>query len=568
MSEAAPDANGPSLRPAAVAMDLERLGRQFPTRLSFMRVLTRAMCRERWRIEREHFELDDDGAGCAVYRIATPRHSYRMVLFAHALDPAQRSDRVIAEAWDVTATLCDGPVDAERRRFLARQVPRQEAGRLDSACLVLTRANRSSRQFDRVVAALAAGAQPSVDQLTEVGYLYRTTAVYGSGKFGMSEWRHVQRHHPDLARPFAAEMLACFMLRHFSFEQVEFLARRASPDTACTLDPEARRSLGVGNATGLGMAPFLINHPLLIGQWILQRETALARVLDDRTPSQDRRARVCTVLARAAEHLAQVEIDDPEQTECNTRTSEQVRSLHRWLASQRHPLDWRSVMRHAERTAAVEAQQVLESALIEAYPERVDELAEAMTVEEDYQLSPTMRGSALLELIETHYDWALAYDFNAPDAAGVFWYRSEEKLEPRLGIRGVDPGEEREMRLGLAREIASCHQALVSFLKQAGDVTTAEFVLRHPQWRYTVRRLQTLAQTPYGEIQANLLAADVMPIHLLRCKLAFMGVTKFDPRSRLWVRNTMFQGAPLAEELEPGCADDWSFPVLRRDARS
>ena len=28
---------------------------------------------------------------------------------------------------------------------------------------------------------------------------------------------------------------------------------------------------------GLGMAPFLINHPLLINQWIEQRETALAR---------------------------------------------------------------------------------------------------------------------------------------------------------------------------------------------------------------------------------------------------------------------------------------------------
>jgi len=35
-----------------------------------------------------------------------------------------------------------------------------------------------------------------------------------------------------------------------------------------------RRYLGIGNSTGLGMAPFLINHPQLIQQWILSRECA------------------------------------------------------------------------------------------------------------------------------------------------------------------------------------------------------------------------------------------------------------------------------------------------------
>ena len=34
--------------------------------------------------------------------------------------------------------------------------------------------------------------------------------------------------------------------------------------------------LGVGNSTGLGMAPFLINHPQLLNNWINAKETALA----------------------------------------------------------------------------------------------------------------------------------------------------------------------------------------------------------------------------------------------------------------------------------------------------
>ena len=73
--------------------------------------------------------------------------------------------------------------------------------------------------------------------------------------------------------------------------------------------------------------------------------------------------------------------------------------------------------------------------------------------------------------------------------------------------------------------------------------------------------MQSMAKTHYGEIQANLLDREVLPMHLLRCKLAFFGVSKFDPRSRLWVRNTMFQGAPLLEDIGQPFEDDWFLPL-------
>jgi hypothetical protein len=44
--------------------------------------------------------------------------------------------------------------------------------------------------------------------------------------------------------------------------------------------------------------------------------------------------------------------------------------------------------------------------------------------------------------------------------------------------------------------------------------------------------------------------------------LSFFGVSKFDPKSRLWVRNTMFQGAPLVDDIGTDFADDWYFPVM------
>ena len=52
-------------------------------------------------------------------------------------------------------------------------------------------------------------------------------------------------------------------------------------------------------------------------------------------------------------------------------------------------------------------------------------------------------------------------------------------------------------------------------------------------------------------------------MHLLRCKLAMFGATKFDPRSDRWVRVTFFQGAPLLDEInDPEYADSWNFPTM------
>ena len=39
-----------------------------------------------------------------------------------------------------------------------------------------------------------------------------------------------------------------------------------------TLSKSFSKHLGVGNATGLGMAPFLVNHQELIHQWIYTTE--------------------------------------------------------------------------------------------------------------------------------------------------------------------------------------------------------------------------------------------------------------------------------------------------------
>ena len=113
--------------------------------------------------------------------------------------------------------------------------------------------------------------------LRRVGYLMRTTAVYGNGKFGIADRARIAER-PELAGPFRAEMLTIYLIRCFTLDLVEHVARHRGGGRFVPLEPRLKRHLGIGNATGLGMAPFLASHPILIHNWMQARETALARV--------------------------------------------------------------------------------------------------------------------------------------------------------------------------------------------------------------------------------------------------------------------------------------------------
>ncbi|EPJ8755994.1 MULTISPECIES: hypothetical protein [Pseudomonas] len=556
----------PAMRPASQVMDLARLGSHFQSPLSFVRSSMRRMMQQHWHIQRSCFDLDGQGFGTAIYRIDTPNGHYHCVIFSAYLPPEKRSDRVIADQWDVTFVLVKGDVDAEQLADLQRNVPLQEAGRFDARVLVLSRANRSLRNFDRFLAALAEGQQPDPSQLAEVGYLYRTTAVYGNGKFGIADFGCLQ-DNPDFNQPFSAQMFTVYLLRHFSIEQINHMAQALDPQRAVQLAPALQRYLGVGNATGLGMAPFLINHPQLVERWISTRETALALVLAQPADA-DRLVRLQALLARARLHLEQSRTEDQRQHEQNLQTLAELALLTTWLGAQATGAGlWSRLLAWAEAQAGVGCQELLASLLLELYPEQVTPLAEHMGVNESWQLDAQMPLGQLRQLIEQQYGWALGYDFSAVDAEHFFWYRSAEKEEPRLGMRAEEPGAEKEMQLGIARNIQQCHAALLQHLQLQPQALTAHFLIAQPAFKGTVRRLQGMAQTTYGEIRANLLARDMLPIHLLRCKLAFFGAGKFDPKSSRWVRITLFQGAPLVSDIGQPFADDWNFAVMPQGER-
>ncbi|MCV6590002.1 MAG: hypothetical protein OIF57_13425 [Marinobacterium sp.] len=551
--------NALPLRPASQVMDLERLGAMHQSRLSFMRTLIRKIMRERWQISPALFELDNDGYGTVVYEIQAPHGLFSFVLFSDYLAPEERNDRVIATKWDLTMALVDGKVDADYVEQLRQNVPKQEAGRVDARVFVLSRANRSARNFDYVVDQLASGKQPDVDRIAQVGYLYRTTAVYGSGKLGMADWEKVQSRWPDFARPFAAEMFVCLMLRNFSLLQAEHIARHRSPDTFVEMEPEIKRYFGIGNSTGLGMAPYLVNHPLLINQWVEMRELALARVrvlgsVDSRVQQQ-----LQALIERSATHTRQIITEDEWQTQNNVQVLKDLDALHQQAGQ---PLEnWDALIQWSEEHCSLQGQELLVSILLELYPELVNDLEDYCSAEEFLDLDPLMTVSTLKAVIENRYDWALNLDFGESGAREIFWYRSEEKMEPRLGNALEEDGKEKQMALGVGYAVRKCYDQLSEYVAEHPDHSTARFMVARPKLRGIVRRIQSMNRCLYGDIQANLLHRDVLPMHLLRAKLAFFGVSKFDPRSKLWVRNTMFQGAPLLEDIGKTFNDDWFMPL-------
>lgn len=560
MTAANPARRRVGLRPPGQVMRLARMGAFHQCRLSFMRILLRRMAREGWRIERRLFDIDAAATGTAVYTAHGPARSYSLIAFAHDLPAEKRSDRVIAEAWDATFTLFDGiPGQADIDR-LAQNVPLQEAGRISQSELSLSRANRSVRLFDHVVDRLSRGEQPDAELVASVGYLMRTTAVYGSGKFGAAD-REIIAERPEAAAPFQIEMLSVYLTRCFVLDLVEHLAKLRAPGTAVAIEPDLRRRFGIGNSTGLGMAPFLINHPMLLNNWIAAREAALARVRNVARATGGEIATFRDRLQRAIWNAGAWRSEHPLQVEKLRALRADLAALaaHANTADLAGENAWDALYLWAEGNLSPEGQEQLVSLLLEPYGDLVDELADALAADEANvaPIDGAMTIGALRALLSAHYGWALAIDWRARAAQARAWYVSAEKLEPRLGERFDEPIADYEQPLAPGRDAAALARDLEG--AGAGD-PVAGFLLAHPEHRHIVRRLQLLARCPYGEIHDNTIAADVLPIDMLRCKLAFFGATHFDPRSDRWVRINMFRGAPFPQDLTPDTADDWGYP--------
>ncbi len=551
------------LRSADQVMRLDRMGSFHQSRLSFMRNLLRRLQAENWQFEVNLFEIDDHCVGRAVYSAIGPIHTYSLVAFTHDLPEDQRSDRVIATAWDATFTLFDGVPTEDDLQRLARNVPLQEAGRISTSELSLSRANRSTRLWGHVVNHLANGQQPDTNFVQSIGYLMRTTAVYGNGKFGAAD-RSDYQARPIISEPFQAEMLSVYLTRAFVLDLVEYAAQIKGGARAVKLEPNLRRQFGIGNSTGLGMAPFLTFHPALLNNWINAREQALSRVRSVKLADKKARQSFCTFLKRATQNAQDWHSEHPLQIKKLKALRADMATLSDHINTQclMDEYPWHALVHWTEENTGLECQEQLVSLLLEPYPDIVDDLTETMKADENltFPINGAKTVAETCASIIKNYAWALGQDYTTPINSARFWYVSEEKLEPRLGERAKEDGEELEQPQAIARDIAAFQNTLQNWPDEA---LLADVLLEHPEHRHVARRAQLTTDHPYAEIRDNQLSADMLPIDMLRCKLSFFGATKFDPRSDRWVRICMYQNAPFPDELATATSDDWAYPKVQ-----
>ena len=551
------------MRTPEKVMRLDRMGSSFPTRLSFMRTLIRRMSEENWKFERTLRNVDKDGYGVSVYSAITPKRTYSLIAFTQEIPADMRTDRVIAEVWDATFSLFDGVPTQDDIDYLSNNTPLQEGGRYRPSELVLARANKSLRVFEDIISSLASGVQPDLELISSVGYLMRTTAVYGSGKFGCAD-REKIANREECKAPFHIELLAVYLIRWFTIDMVEELAKERGGKKAVRLDKNISQFIGVGNSTGLGMAPFLLKHPTLIHNWVVAKETALARVRSIETALPSTIEVFLKSLRQASQHIDEWNVADEVQSARISLLTDEIQALRMWCEDESNiyrPYPWNGIYQYVEDNFSLECQEMVVSLIIEPHGSIVDDLADTMSTSSLPKFKADMTLSQLKEGVEDAYNWATTIDFSLEESQHHFWYYSEDKLEPRFGSKGVDEGVEQEMPLAIGRDVHDLNKVLQVINE---EMPIGEFVMMYPQFRHIIRRIQNTFERPYSEVQDNLLSESMRPLDLLRFKLAFFGASKFDPKSDLWTRISMYQGAPLPDQIQDSNHDCWSYPIAGR----
>ena len=538
-------------------MTLSRLGSFHQSKLSFLRSFLREF--KNWKFEQTLFDLNSDGHGTAVYSVSNEERTYSLICFANELNSDERSDRVIATKWDAAFVLYDGTPSMDDLNRLKENVPKQEVGRVSYKELTLSRANKSVRIFNHVIQSLSEGIQPNIKLISDVGYLYRTTAVYGSGKFGLAD-RYRIKERPEIYGPFRLEMMLVYLVRQFTFDQVNHIAKSKNPNKAIELDYDIARNLGIGNSTGLGMAPFIVNHPTLLHNWIFSREEALRQIrkIEKVDPKDFDFFKSC--LNKSKININSWNTDSEYQ---NKKINDLKLDLENLFTNFFSTMDisqdyiWNSLYEWIENNLSDEGIEYIVSMMMEPYDTIIDPLVAKMSSDEDqyFDIPGEKTVGALLDIIEKNYSNILNINFDSEDSVANFWFISKNKEEPRVANRYEDEGSELEQPLAIARDIVELYKRLN---KSHRSNTIAEFLILNHEVRHVVRRCFIIEKFPYSEIQDNTTDINLVPIDMLRLKLSFFGAQKFDPRSNKWLRINMYQGAPLIHELKSS-DDTWMY---------
>ena len=261
-------------------------------------------------------------------------------------------------------------------------------------------------------------------------------------------------------------MLSVYLIREFSIELVEHVARQINPKKAVKLDRKIKQHLGIGNSTGLGMAPFIIKHPKLINKWMKQYTKTLEEIsqieLDNIVFEKYK-----NLLNKALNYLEEVNTSDEFQINKNKLTTEDLKKYIFYI--------------------------------------------------NDLDLSQKFKWLDILDYCDSNFN-------------------NDTKEIARVQLIELKNVDENQL--------------------------ICEFLLIHPEYRGIVKRIQSLKNYPFSEVQDNVLDKKTMPIDMLRFKLSFFGANRYDPKSDRWLRVSFFSGAPYLSDLNNKNVDEWGFATM------
>ena len=551
------------MRPPEVLMTPARLSVLQPSRVSVTRLLMAKAIRERWSVKRLRWNIDERARGTALYRIETGAMPFDFVV--HSFEPKKegRIGRIIGRAWDMMAALIEGPVSEADIATTGVEMPKLYAGRATPGTLVWARSNRSGRAFNHAVEALSQGRQPDVPTLADACYLMRNTGLDGNGTFGTRSFRSLESDHP-LRRPLDAQMLCAYMMRVFSVDLVNHLARCRSPQAA-ELAPEIERFLGVGNGSALGLNFYVNNHPKMVHAFLSAREKAIigAKSLPARAETFHRLLSLIdkAIVFRREDRMVYERFVDSrliatELTKIRAGLQELCDSGT--LDGAQHTFPLAALCDKYEGHVHDEAHETLLGLTTHLVPSLCDALAESFGVDEEYGCEPNMSLGHLRDLLHGEYAWAFKIDLASEGSRKYVWYKSVSAEEPRRGAR-EELGDVHNLALDLPRLVVTLDAELAA---RSPMMTTARFLAEKPELRSIVARVQTLSGYDYHSPHMNMMGEEFVPSDITRfINICIHGLDKPQDYLHRSLRGVIYQGAPTRDDLRNGADPDWFLPA-------
>ena len=264
------------------------------------------------------------------------------------------------------------------------------------------------------------------------------------------------------------------------------------------------------------MAPFIVNHPTLLNNWILSREIALKEIREIKNVNSKDADLFKKCFKGSLKNI----------TSWNSESEFQIKKINSLLFNLKKflefiedqldfstPYPFNQIYLWLEKETCEETIEYIVSMMMEPFDKIVQPLIKKMSSDEEkYFRIPTERTVLdLKNILKQRYPDILKIDFKDKSNLRNFWFISKNKEEPRYADRFEEGGAELEQPLAIARDIKKLNDKLISC---QDDLTIDRFLMNNADSRHVVRRAFIVEKFPYAEIQDNTISENVVPIDM------------------------------------------------------